>query len=244
MSSVTDSLSLPSQSLKVTKREFLAKLKTDSTLQKIERARCAKNPKYWLWGDGYRHDGYVFTLDTHDQESPIKRLPKKEYLSALVDLWLNEPLLLVPKSRQILCSWLFSALFLWDAQFHYGRYIYFQSKKEDDADYLVRDRAGFILENEPRFLWTRGFDYAKDVSFCKIQFESQKSYIVGIPEGGDQIRSQVPSGLFSDEAAFQPEFQGAVGAVQACIKGGGRFTAVSSANEGYFCELVHEGTTY
>lgn len=219
-------------------------MKVSPELQGIERAKCSKNPKYWLWGDGDTSDGYVFTLDPHDEVNPIKRMPRKPYLDELVDLWLVERLLLVPKSRQLMCSWLFAALYLWDAQFHFGRYIYFQSKKEDDADYLVRDRAGFILEYQPRFLWPRDFDFKKDVSYCRINFESQKSYIIGIPEGGHQIRSQVPSGLFSDEAAFQPEFEEAVSAVQACVKGGGRFTAVSSAYEGYFCELVHEGVSY
>jgi hypothetical protein len=92
--------------------------------------------KYWLWGDGIRHDGYVFTIDPHDGSHPIKRFPKKEYLEYLVDRWLKEHLLLVPKSRQIMASWIFTALYLWDAQFHEGRYNYFQSKKEEDSDYF------------------------------------------------------------------------------------------------------------
>lgn len=213
-------------------------------LQQIERVRCQRSLKYFLWGDGVRHDGYAWTVDPHDRDNPIKRLPRKPYLDYLADIWLKENLLLVPKSRQLMVSWFFSAAYLWDTQFNYGRYTYFQSKKEEDADYLVQDRAGFILKNEPFYLWPEGFDPKKHISYCSIAFESINSYIIGIPEGGDQIRSQVPSGLFSDEAAFQPEFEKAVGAVQACVKNGGKFTAVSSANEGYFCELVNEGVHY
>src|SRR3990167_9297114 len=104
MTLATDSLSLPKPSLKVTKLEFLQTLKYNRELQQIERVRCSRNPKYWLWGDGVRHDGYVFTLDTKDISRPIKRFPKKPYLEYLVDLWFTEPLLLVPKSRQIMAK--------------------------------------------------------------------------------------------------------------------------------------------
>lgn len=224
----------------MTKLEFLKTLKVSQDLQGIEKARCARNPKYWLWGDGLRHDGYIFTVDPHDKARPFKHFPKKPYLEYLVDLWLSSPLLLVPKSRQIMASWLFSALFLWDAQFGIGRYNYFQSKKEEDSDYLVRDRAGFMLEHQPPFLWPQGFDPRKHISYCRIQFPRQKSFIVGIPEGGDQIRSRVPSGVYSDECGFQPQFQEALSAAKPCIDGGGRFVGTSSANPGYFQELIDD----
>ena len=215
-------------------------LRGDSSLQKIEQVRCGRDPKYWLWGDGERHDGYVFTLDPHDERTPVKRFPKKEYTEFLVDEWLKESLLLIPKSRQIMATWLFTALYLWDTQFHKGRYNYFQSKKEEDAAYLVKDRAGFILENEPKFLWPSDFDPKRDISYCRINFESNKSYIHGIPEGGDQIRSRVPSGFLSDESAFQPQFKEAMEALKPCITGGGRVTCLSSANPGFFEELVDD----
>lgn len=219
---------------------FLAALQQEPELQAIEYERCRQSPEHWLWGNGIDHDGYVFTLDPHDKEKPTKRFPDKPYLRYLVKRWVEEPLLLIPKSRQIMASWLFTALYLWDTQFHKGRYNYFQSKKEEDADYLVRDRAGFILENQPSFLWPKGFDPKKDITYCKINFASLRSCIHGIPEGGDQIRSKVPSGLLSDEAAFQPQFKESIEAVKPCITGGGRVTCLSSANPGFFQDLVED----
>jgi hypothetical protein len=161
-------------------------------------------------------------------------------LEKLVDVWMAHKMLFVPKSRQIMASWLFTALFLWDAQFHVGRYIYFQSKKEEDSDYLVRDRAGFMLRHQPPFLWPVGFHPDRHITYCSIICGNTNSVIKGIPEGGDQIRSKVPSGLLSDEAAFQPEFAEAFAAAKPCLDGGGRITALSSANPGYFAELVNE----
>lgn len=219
---------------------FLRELVRNPELQAIEKERCARNPKYWIWGDGSRHNGYVYTLDPHDKENPTKHFPRKPHLEYLVDLWVRSPLLLIPKSRQIMASWLFTALYLWDTQFFKGRYTYFQSKKEEDSDYLVRDRAGFILQNEPSFLWPEGFNPEKHISYCSIKFESNRSYIDGIPEGGDQIRSKVPSGILSDESAFQPQFKEALEAAKPCVDGGGRITCISSANPGFFEELVNE----
>lgn len=193
-----------------------------------------------MWGDGIRHDGYVFTLDTKDHINPIKRFPKKPYLEFLIDLWIKEPLLLVPKSRQIMATWLFCALYLWDTQFHTGRHTYFQSKKEEDSDSIVQERAGFILRHEPSFLWPADFRPEKHINYCSIQFESIHSQIIGIPEGGDQIRSKSPSGVFGDECAFQPEFEKAWEAIKPCIDKGARFTGLSSANPGYFHELVED----
>ena len=237
---MTTITSLPPSNSIATKRLFLDKLYQDSRLQAIEKIRCQRSLKYWLWGDGIRHDGYVLTVDPHDKEHPIKHFPKIGYLEFLADLWLKEPLLLIPKSRQLMVTWFFSACYLWDTQFNYGRYTYFQSKKEEDSDYIVRDRAGFILKNEPSFLWPDKFNPEKHISYCSITFESLNSSIKGIPEGGDQIRSRVPSGLFSDESAFQPEFEDAVTAMKPCITGGGRFTAVSSAEPSFFQELVED----
>lgn len=240
MTSQTATLSWPKANSQITKPAFLEALKTDEKLRYLELARCALNVKYWLWGDGIRHDGYVYTLDTKDAPNPIKRFPKKAYLEELVDLWLANPLLLIPKSRQIMATWLFCALYLWDSQFHKGRHTYFQSKKEDDSDALVRERAGFILQHEPQFLWPRDFDPKRDINYCSIQFRSIHSQIAGIPEGGDQIRSKSPSGVLSDECCFQPEFASAWEAIRPCVDKGARFTGISSAEPSYFQELIED----
>ena len=64
------------------------------------------------------------------------------------------------------------------------------------------------------------------------------SQIWGVPEGGAIVRSNHPSVIFADEAAFQPEFDGAYTAALPAVKGGGQFIAVSSAGLGAFASLV------
>ena len=44
--------------------------------------------------------------------------------------------------------------------------------------------------------------------------------------------------VVSDEAAFQPEFGKSFEAAGPCIKSGGQFVAISSAEPGTFAEMV------
>jgi hypothetical protein len=64
------------------------------------------------------------------------------------------------------------------------------------------------------------------------------SHIWGIPEGGSIIRSNTPSLVVADEAAFQPEFGESYTAALPAVKGGGSYVALSSAELGAFAELV------
>ena len=126
------------------KVEYLQKLYQDQRLQDIEWATCAEDPYYFM-------THWAYTLDVHDDENPIRLFPEKEYIKIIVDIWLNNQLLLIPKSRQMMMSWIFTTLYLWDTQFHEGRLTFFQSKKSEDADDLVK-RAKFVYDHEPKFL--------------------------------------------------------------------------------------------
>lgn len=176
----------------------------------------------------------VWTIDEHDKFQAVKKFPDKEYLKLLCDLWMNEPLLLIPKSRQMLITWLITACYLWDTQFYYGRLNFFQSKKEEDADRIIQ-RAWSIYEHQPE--WIKAM-FPAEYSYCHIKFKQGKSEIWGVPQGGDQIRQYTSSGIFSDEMAFQTDAEDAYTGALPTIKGGGRFTGVSSANPGFFHYLV------
>lgn len=191
---------------------------------------------------------FVYSGDQHDALTPVKPFPyNRPHIVALTDLWQREPLLVLVKSRQMMCTWLFVALYLWDAMFNRGRLIMFQSKREDDAigddnsgDGLL-GRAKFIINHLPGGRWI-----CPKIDFrgTKLVFRDTGSTIWAIPQGADIIRQRTASGILSDEAAFQPEFGDAYSAAIPCITGGGRFTALSTANPGFFKSLyqdtVHE----
>jgi len=219
--------------------EYLQKLKKDPRLQDLEWYACKEDPYYFLVN-------WAKTLDVHDDINPIKPFPEKEYLEILVAVWLKEHLLLVPKSRQMMMSWLFTTLYLWDTIFHTARMTFFQSKKSEDADDILK-RSKFVWDNLPNFLKR----YSDNGVFkelkcnpqhkgqhvsCKMVFPDINSEIRAIPEGGDVIRMHVASGILSDEMAFQPEAKSAWTAAKPTISSRGRFTGVSTAEHGSFFE--------
>lgn len=186
---------------------------------------------------------FVFTLDQHDQEHPIKPFPaERPHIEYMTRLWQSNRLLAVKKSRQLLMTWLFTALGLWDAMFHEGRLIIFQSKREEDAvgDETAGDgllgRAKFILNHVPCREALLPWYIPK---YKKIEFPDNSSTIWAIPQGSNVIRQRTASGVLSDEAAFQDEFAHAYTAMVPCIRGGGWIVAVSSAHPGFF-ERLHE----
>lgn len=219
--------------------EYLKKVSDSQELQDLEWWQCHDDPYYFL-------TNWAYTLDTHDPQDPIKTFPKKEYIKILVSVWLKETVMFVPKTRQMTMSWLFTGLYLWDTQFHPARLTFFQSKKAEDADDLVK-RSKFIYDHEPKFLkrfFQDGRFYALHVNpqhggmhtEGKMTFPEINSEIRGIPEGGDVIRMHSASGILSDEIAFQPEAEGAYTAAKPSISSMGRFTGVSTAEDNTFFE--------
>jgi len=196
----------------------------------------------WLLGTKL-FPAQVRTRDEHDPSIAAKPFPNKPYIREMVRLWQATKMNIWEKSRQIMASWLMCALYLHDAQFGVNRLNFIQSKKEEDSDALLQ-RCRFIWENQDD--WVKAA-FPAEYSYCHIKFawtnresDLPRSHLWAIPQGGDIIRQHTGSGLLSDEAAFQPDLEKAIGSAQPMLKGGGRIDVVSSAEPGYFQELVED----
>ncbi len=181
---------------------------------------------------------FVYTTDPHDLENPVKQFPDKPYLELITRAWYENDRFLIPKSRQMLISWLMVACHLWLALFKTGQWVYFQSAKEEKADKLVL-RANFIWKMLP------GFKPKAQYSYCRLKIPGMNSIIEGVPQGRDAIRQETCSAIFSDEMAFQEEAQLSYIAAKPTVDGPpgrrGRYTGVSSANfPSFFKELVFD----
>ena len=200
-------------------------------------------PYRWEWA---RRDPmcflrwFVFTCDQHDKQHPIKAFPvDRPHIGYVTRLWQHNRLLAIVKSRQMLMTWLFSTLALWDAMFHPGRLIMLQSKREDDAigDENVGDgllgRIKFILNHMPAVPDMPRYEKIGN----RVRFIDNNSTLWAIPQGATIIRQRTASGILSDEAAFQDEFSEAYTAARPCIRGGGWFVAVSTPHPGFFQQL-------
>ena len=236
--------------------------KFKSAAEALEAERCRRDAHYFVFTSG------LVTKDEHDQQAPTKPFPDIPSMRHLLDAlllvsrhltpeqatyaartaspaWVTTVstggLLFVEKSRQIMATWLCCAFLLWVAKYHPHRLCLVQSKREDDAAALVFTkepffaRLSFLETHLPPHL--RTLTFPKAGAYGHLYFPNG-SHIWAIPEGGDIIRSQTPSVVFSDEAAFQPAFGAAVTAALPAIKGGGCLIAISSAEPGTFAELV------
>jgi len=160
-------------------------------------------------------------------------------------LWLqaiySSGVLFTEKSRQVMATWLTCAYILWRAKYKEHQLMLVQSKREDDAANLVFNkepqvgRISFMESNLPRHL--RSIVFPTGGAFGQLYFPNG-SHIWAIPEGGDIIRSNTSSVVFSTPDWFQPQFGSSYTAALPTIKGGGQYVAVSSAEPGEFMELV------
>ena len=191
---------------------------------------------------------FVFTADQHDKEEPCKRFPwHLPHIQYITRLWQANQRLSLLKSRQMKMTWLFVILSLWEAIFHKGRLIMLQSKREEDAigdsnsgDGLI-GRAKYIMEHMPfQEQLVPGYDPTGKM----LRFRDTGSTLWAIPQGGSIIRQRTASGIFSDEAAFQPDASDAYTAAGPCIRGGGWFVSLTTPDysDGGHTRRLHEDT--
>jgi phage FluMu gp28-like protein len=208
-------------------------------MQAVQRSKCAESIEYFAQ--------FVVTKDEHSSgEASIRAFPTREqkpYIWDILDTIHSEQLVAIEKSRQLMVTWLVCLYILWACKFQQNRLWFVQSKKEEDSANLVFNsewttaRISFMEYSLPDSLKSDC-----STAYGKILFRDNGSRIWAIPEGGDQIRSYTASGIYSDEAAFQPEFENAWKAANPSIKGGGKMIVVSSARSGaYMQKLIARG---
>ena len=207
-------------------------LRTPNELIEIYR-RIAKDP--WEFAKTC-----VFTKDEVDKSVRIKPFPQDLlYLKTYFELWTQERLIAVPKSRRMFMTWSNVILYLHDTMFNVGKRNAFVSKKEDDSDDLV-ERAWFVYEHIPEQIIPRQYLPKAVRTFCRLEFPEIESAIEGFPSGADQLRQFTFSGILADEMAFWENAEEMYSAAFPTLEGGGRFTAISSPGPNFFKRLVHD----
>lgn len=198
---------------------------------------------------------YVRTKDEHDPVNPVKPFPVKEYNIWAFTHMLACEKLLIPKSRQIMVSWMLAAYACWFVRTQPHCLVIAQSKKADDANELVSlgkdnpcaGRVDFIEQHLPSWLRDpfvcsgQGNKVGQLVySPTRVSAEGVRvpwygSRIMAVPQGADQVRGKTVSLFLSDESAFQEEFKNSVVALLPALMSptsSTRFVSVSSVNGG------------
>lgn len=201
---------------------------------------CERDPSYFV-------RNFCLTLDEWDDSSAInpKPFPDRgyfgEHLRNLEQCYSSPGSIpyAIPKSRQMMISWLICAYLLWRASFRASQLILIQSKKKEDSEALL-DRVKRMWRNMPSELQEHVVltKKLKNMSGDRMSFKNA-SIIRADAQGGDNVRSYTPSIVFFDEAQLQEELKGAYVAAKACAK---LLILVGTPFPSYFGKLVEDTT--
>lgn len=197
-------------------------------LSKLELNIIKNDFFHWL-------ENWCVTQDEHDRKNPFKMIPVYNYFRYLINAATESEILLVPKSRQIMVTWIFVAWMTYLTLYENGLLNIMFSKRGRDADILIKRRANVIYDFIPNSLKPEVTLYKSHNS--KIETNNiLGSKLWAFPQGADKIRSNTPSNVFFDEIAFMNEAAETYGAAKPAIYGGGHLYGVSSAKRGSFFE--------
>ena len=195
----------------------------------VRVASFERGPLLWL-------TKYTATEDTHwlaKGTEPIAPFPVKSYLVPVAKYMLSEPTLFVPKSREMMTSWLACGLISWMTQWLPNIQWIIQTEKEDKAMGLIKYCRILYDRQQP---WMKKRNPVVISNLTQITRENG-SEIIAVPKGENQVRLYHPHGMMFDEAAFLPEFMDAFSTVKPVAK---QIWAISSASAGPFGDECEE----
>ena len=143
---------------------------------------------------------YTKTEDTHwasKGTEPIAPFPRKDYFVPVLKYLLERPRVFLPKTREMMTSWLACGYIAAQCQWMPGLTWVMQSQKEIKANELV-NYVRMLYRLQDAWMKDRVQVVADNVNELKL---SNGSKIVGIPQGADQWRSHHPHGALFDEMA-------------------------------------------
>jgi hypothetical protein len=184
---------------------------------------------------------WVTTIDESEPnpKKRVKRFPSEiPYVQYLARHMQDDKLLWVPKSRRLMLTWMNAAYMVW-ASMQRGYHGFVQTRNEDQAAWLIKDRCWFIYEYLPTWLKYVAFD-GKTTAYhkhCKLTMPNG-SKIWGVPQGSEQFRGYTATGVFIDEAASHDVLEQSLAAILPLREKGSHIIIVSSAQPGFFAEVV------
>ena len=173
----------------------------------------------------------VFTHDLTENDPP-------DYLDVVMGYLMFSKSLNIPKTREMMTSWIVVGFITWFCQFF--EKIGWVGQSEDDlkAQGLIK-YANILYSNQEQ--WMKDLHPLKrrkdEGTLHRIEWENG-SWFLAIPSGVRKLASLHPHGYFNDESAHQPAWKETVNIVRPAVK---QIINVSSVAPGDFadeCQLV------
>lgn len=197
--------------------------------------RAQASPLWWM-----RHA--TRTMDEQDHANPYKPLPNYEYFDRLYDLWLAEPILFLEKSRTMMQTWFFAGLCTHWVMTHQPAKAIFWAQDEDRA--LKALEYGRTLykntDEDIKAMWPLDRPLDRQ-AYNGLEWRDGGALLALPGKDPDKIRSEHPTIVMFDEAAFIDKFREAL--VVALSTRVPKLVAITSANPGSFREATRDAKT-
>lgn len=170
-----------------------------------------RGPMYWL-RHCTRTENFQWQAQGLQPKEPFPYKPFTEgewdYLDWLMNFILAEPELYVPKTREMMTSWLVVGYITWMCQFFPSIGWIAQSEDDEKAMGLIK-YANILYSNQEPWLKTAnplGGMRKDEGTLHKIQWENG-SWFRAVASGERKLASDHPYGYFNDESAHQPAWE-------------------------------------
>lgn len=158
-----------------------------------------------------------------------------DYLDHIMNALLTSEELYIPKSREMLTSWIVVGYITWFCQFWPGVGWLAQSEKDDKAMGLIR-YANSLYRHQPD--WMKALHPLKrgeEGTAHEIEWATG-SRLVALAQGVRQAASYHPFGYFSDESAHQPAWKESLGVAKQGCKQTISVSSAAPSEFGYVCD--------
>lgn len=180
------------------------------------------------------------TQDEHDIANQYKPFPDFRCFDALHDLFLKEDKLFLKKSRTVMATWWGCGECLHYVMTHQPASCIFWCPDQDRAEVCIRYCKILCAQQDPElkrlYPLPRKKKTPEDQAVYKFELAGG-GWLEALPgKNPDKIRSQHPTIVFMDEAAFNPE--GGAAYDNAVSTQPHKLVGVSSVKQGWFTDLL------
>jgi hypothetical protein len=207
------------------------------TLAKLD-AKYQRDIHAWL-------EDQVWTID--EASSEIRRWPKRDekpYLHELIDHLIERQRPAIPKSRRMLVTWAVAAFCVHRVRYFPASAVFWQSQNVEKAAYVVGKRCAWIEDHlddhELRRTYKAHRTSGGDI--VRMDYLDTESYIIGIPQGQDAVRSFTGTILVMDEIEHQEQGREALTAALPMVEKAAKLILIGSSAgpRGVLAEICRE----
>lgn len=193
-----------------------------------------RGPMYWIrnWTKTEDYQWQAKGLEKESATSPFPYKPHPEaitdwdYLDWVMKYILIEKELYIPKTREMMTSWLVCAYITWHCQFFPAIGWLAQSEKDDKAQGLIK-YSNILYRNQPDWLRAHFPLKRHNEEGTKHRVDwANGSWFKALAQGQRQSASDHPHGWFNDESAHQPAWKAALNIAKPAVR---QVICVSSA---------------